>query len=98
MTITAKFGNMRKAVEFTVCPRPTNVGDEYTRVTLQSDHREVVIDTATRKGLLSPHGANYPKVGLAGTVPIEVSQEIVDAALKAQPKKGDVIHGIMVIG
>lgn len=99
MTITAKFGNMRKAVDFTVFPRPTNVGPNYALVTMKSDHRHIVIDTKTGKGLLSAHAANYPDVRKGNNTSVKVDQDMIDLIMKEQPKKGDTIgNGAVVIG
>lgn len=99
MKITAKFGNMRKAVDFTVFPRPTNVGPDYSLVTMKSDHRHIVIDTKTGKGLLSAHAANFPDVRKGNNTRVNVDQDMIDRIMKEQPKKGDSIgNGVFIIG
>lgn len=90
--ITAKLGNMRKAAEFIVYPQsPRNPNI----LTLQSDHRIAYVVTDTRQGMLSaykPNGAYFIHlVREAGASEITVPQDVIDAALAAQPKSGDAI-------
>lgn len=96
MQVTAKLGKMRKAVEWTIYP---GEGDE---ITIQSDHYIAAFSKTTRKGVMSKYcgsGAYFVHLmSIAGAVPIEVPQELVDECLKSQPKKGDLIGPGVVIG
>jgi hypothetical protein len=97
--VTAKFGKMRKAVEWVVYPQGQGDAD---RLQLQSDHRCIIIDAEKRVGLLSPHVANYPTFAHCGLVGREiikdVPQEIIDAAKQARPQRGDQIGGGVFVG
>lgn len=96
--LNAKLGNMRKDQEFIVYP--AQAGD--SKITIQSDHRICVIDPQTRKGMLSKqcHNPGFIMASrLMGATEIDVPQEVIDAAIGAQPQKGDTIgNGIVVIG
>ena len=97
MQITAKLGNMRKAVEWTVYP-PQRDG----RIVIQSDSRIAMFhNDGSGKCLLSKHrsgGAYFLHLSPAcGATVVPVPQDVIDAALAAQPKSGDVIHGVMTI-
>lgn len=101
-SVTLKLGNMRKAVNWTVYPRPTNVGPEYTEVTIQSDSRICKFDTVTRKGLLSkhcPNGAYF--IHLArhlGATEVEIPQEVVDQIVGCIPQPGTHIGANVYVG
>lgn len=96
-TIKARLGDMRKWVEFFVYPPSTN----NDTILIQSDHRICKITIATRKGMLSIHrvnGAYFQDLQpFLGAKEVDVSQEIIDAALATQPKSGDKIGGGVVI-
>lgn len=96
--VTAKFGTMRKAVEFTVYPRKA----EDKTVRLQSGHRCVMFDVDSGNGFLSPHAANYPHFlqcnPSLGGVAITVPKDVIAAAVDATPKSGDQIGpGVYVL-
>lgn len=78
-SVNAKLGNMRKEEEFTIYPRK-----EGDNLILQSDSRICIIDTITRKGMLSKRCQN-PVFIMAtramGATQIEVAQEIIDASI-----------------
>jgi hypothetical protein len=101
-TVTAKFGKMRKAVEWVVYPKSSDSTNEL--LLLQSDHRCIIIDPKERRGILSPNVANYPRFDHCGSgvpgreVITDIPQEFIDAAKAAQPQKGDTIGGGVVIG
>lgn len=89
--ITAKLGNMRKAQEFIVYPA-SKLLDESTKITIQSDKRIAQFDTVTGEGKLSvqrPNGAYFHDL-FFGT-DVVVPQDVIAAALAAQPKSGDEI-------
>jgi hypothetical protein len=92
MEITAKFGNMRKAQQFTVYPRPTNVGDDYNLLMIQSDTRICRFDKTTGDGVLSAHksnGAYGAHLALPDAMRVKVPQDVIAACIAAQPQKGD---------
>lgn len=102
-SVTAKLGNMRKPAEFTVCPKPSNAPEGFNEVTIQSDKRICRFDPTTRKGVLSSGKGGHPGFimlsSFMGATEIEVPQEVVDACLENEPKKGDVLFGgILTIG
>lgn len=97
--VTAKFGKMRKAVEWVVYP--VGEGGDSRKLRLQSDHRCIIIGVDSKIGLLSRHVANYPRFehcAQKGTEVVKVPQEIVNAALTARPKPGQEIGGGVYIG
>lgn len=87
-TVTAKLGNMRKAVDWTVYP-PSASGT----VVIQSDHRIAQFDPVSGKGWLSAHkgsGAYFPHLFAAlGATVITVPADVIAAAVAAQPQSGD---------
>lgn len=97
--ITAKLGNMRKAVKWTVYPHVT--GHESNEVMIQSDRRIAKFNTETGEGFVSDgkggHPGFYKLLPMAGARPVTVPQEVIDAALAAQPKSGDTIGGVLTI-
>jgi hypothetical protein len=99
MTITAKLGNMRKAVDWTVYPRSTN--DDNAKVIIQSDKRICEFDPETGEGLLSSGKGGHPGfhmlMPIMGAKAVSVPREVINAALGGQPKTGDVIGGIVTI-
>ena len=87
--ITAKLGNMRKAVEWVVCPVSNAGGMVY----IQSDKRICKFDPATGNGVLSA-SHNYPvfiTLSLPSATPVVVPPDVVAACVEATPKSGDVI-------
>ena len=99
--ITAKLGNMRKAVEFTVCPAVS--GHEDDTITIQSDKRIAMFNVNTGEGVVSDGKGGHPgfhKLSkVFGAIDIKVSQDIIDAAMAGQPKKGDMLGGgLMIVG
>lgn len=96
-SITAKLGNMRKAVDWVVYP-PSAPGV----VIIQSAHRICSFVVTTRNGLLSKScssGAYFMHLQpILGATPIEVPQSVIDAALAAQPKYGDKVGPGVTIG
>jgi hypothetical protein len=92
--ITAKIGNMRKAQEFVVYPLSKGETTP-TTVTIQSDTRIAVFETATGRGMLSKaksSGAYFMHLSAAlGATPFVAGPDLVLAALAAQPKSGDEI-------
>jgi hypothetical protein len=101
-SVTCKLGNMRKAVEWTVYPRPTNVGPEYSTVTIQSDSRICQFDTKTRKGMLSKHrssGAYFMHLSsFLGATEVEIPQELVDQLVEEIPQPGTKIGSNVYVG
>ena len=94
--ITAKLGNMRKAVSWIVYPN----NDCPKLLRLQSDHRCAVINRDTGVGRLSKHVANYPRFGhceMDGSQSITVDMETVQAAIEAEPKSGDQVGRCLFI-
>lgn len=97
--VTAKLGNMRKAVEWIVYPATD--GDEGL-LKIQSDSRICRFDPKTGKGLLSRHCASgaygvhlSPKLGATF---IDVPADVIAATLEARPKVGDKIGGGVFLG
>ena len=88
-SIIAKLGTMRKEVEWTIYP-PHKDG----RIILQSEHYIAVFDTSGR-GLLSKRqggGAYFLHLSPAcGAGPVMVPQDVILAALAAQPQPGQEI-------
>ena len=97
MQITAKLGSMRKSVDWTVYP-PQKDG----RIVIQSDKRIALFhNDGTNKGLLSkscPSGAYFVHLSPAcGATVVDIPQDVIDAALAAQPQSGDHIgHGVFL--
>jgi hypothetical protein len=91
MHINAKLGKMRKAVDWIVYPAKKD-----GRIVIQADHRIAVFhNDGSNKGLLSkycPTGAYFVHLSPAcGATVVDIPQDVVDAALAAQPQSGDVI-------
>lgn len=97
--ITAKLGNMRKAKDWVVYPASKGTGDTLT--TIQCDTRIAAFDAATGDGWLSANkssGAYFVHLSPAlGATKITVPADVIAAALDAQPKSGDTIHGVVTI-
>jgi len=100
--VTAKLGNMRKEARFIVYPRPTNVGDDYKDITIQSDKRICRFNPETRKGLLSSGKGGHPGFHTLhpalGAMEVEIPQTLIDEILAHQPKKGDEVAPGLLIG
>jgi len=97
MQITAKLGDMRKSVEFTVYPSQKD-----GRIVIQADTRIAMFhNDGSGRGLLSKRvqgGAYFLHLSPAcGAKVVPIPQDVIDAALAAQPQSGDVIHGVMTI-
>ena len=90
--ITAKIGDMRKAVEWVVYPAQA---DDKGFITIQSEKRIARFDRADGKGLLSkscPNGAYFLHLNpIMGATAVLVPSAVVAAAVNAQPKSGDKI-------
>lgn len=102
-SVVAKFATMRKAQSFVVYPRPTNVGDDYNLIMIQSDKAIAQFDKTTGEGYLNYKGSNS-KYGhdlhpARGAIKYTFSQEFIKECLEAQPQKGDrLCGGILEIG
>lgn len=95
-TVTAKFGNMRKDVEWVVYPHTDS-----NLIMMQSEHRCVIINVAEQNGMLSQNIANYPRFlhcnpAMGGTA-VAVSLEVIEVAQNAKPKSGDEIGPGVVV-
>jgi hypothetical protein len=92
--ITAKLGNMRKAQDWVVYPPVAGRNG----ITIQSDKRIACFDPENGKGLLSDgkggHQGFHKLMPFAGAITVIVPPGVVQAALAAQPKSGDVIGSI----
>ncbi len=101
-SITCKLSNMRKTAEWTVYPRPTNVSDDYNLIQIQSDTRICLFDKTTGKGIISKAiSSGAYQIHLQpnfGSMPIQVPQDVIDAAIAAQPHKGDHLGQGVYIG
>lgn len=91
--ITAKLGKMVQTVEWVVYPASKD-----GRITIQSDKRIAVFhNDGSNRGLLSkhcPNGAYFQHLSPAcGATVVEVPQDVIDAAVAAQPKNGDTMGG-----
>ena len=95
--VSLKVGNMRKPEDFCVFPRPTNVGPEYSTITMKSDHRHIEFDANTGKGLLSVYAKDYPSLMKGVAAAVVVPTDVIEAAKEQMPKPGDRIGGILVI-
>lgn len=97
-SVTAKLGNMRKAVDWTVYPASRGGADG--KILIQSDSRIALIDIASKKAVLSAHassGAYFVHLQMPGRTVVDVPQELIDAALAAQPQSGDSIgYGVSI--
>ena len=101
MQITAKLGNMRKAVDWTVYPAQKD-----SRIVIQSSSRIAAFagpQNSIPQGmcLLSkrqPGGAYFLHLSsLCGAKLVPLPDDVRDAAIAAQPKSGDHIgHGVFV--
>jgi len=97
MQITAKLGNMRKLVGWTVYPAKKD-----GQIVIQSDKRIALFrNDGSNKGLLSKHqssGAYFVHLSpLCGATVVTIPQEVIDDAIAAQPQPGDHIgHGVYV--
>jgi len=100
-SVNAKLGTMRKVVDWSVYPKPTNVGDDYHYVLIQSDNRICRIDLNTKKGILSAHCPNgaYHYHLLQNTTEVDIPQDLMDQILQVRPKSGDsmVVNGTTVM-
>lgn len=101
--VQGKFLTMRKPQSFVVYPRPTNVGEDYNLIKVQSDKAIGIFDRDTGEGLLNYKGSNA-KYGVhlspqLGAVPFKFPADFVAECLKVQPKKGDrEAGGVLIIG
>jgi hypothetical protein len=91
MHINAKLGTMRKSVQWSVYPQKKD-----GRIVIQSNKRIAVFhDDGSNKGLLSkscPSGAYFLHLSKAcGATDVDIPQDVIDAALEAQPVSGDKI-------
>lgn len=101
-SVVAKLGNMKKAVDWTVYPQATNAVDNDV-ITIQSDHRIAAINVRNRTGILSAHkgsGAYFMHLNTAfgATVLSDIPQDVIDAIVATQPKKGDQVAPGLYIG
>ena len=95
MRITAKLGNMRKAVEWTVYP----FNPDSKQIIVQSDTRIAQFDPKTGIGRLSKnHSSGAYFIHLALAPPVQVPQTFIDQCLANQPQKGDYVGGGVYIG
>jgi hypothetical protein len=90
--IDCKLGNMRKVVDWVVCP--VSNADEDT-IYIQSAKRICRFNAKTGEGMLSKGGRTsfMDLHDFRGAVPVQVPQEVIDAATEATPKSGDHIGG-----
>lgn len=94
--VTAKLGTMRKAREWTVNPP---VAGREGQIIAQADGAICCFDPNTRKGVLNQKGEYFVHLSPGtGAVPYEFPQDFVDACIAAQPKPGDRIGGMLIIG
>lgn len=97
MQITAKFGTLRNEVDWTVYPAHKD-----GRIVIQSAHYIALFhNDGSRKALLSkrqPGGAYFVHLSpLAGAKLVDIPQDVIDAAVAAQPQSGDKIEGVITI-
>lgn len=101
MHITAKLGNMRKAVEWTVYPAQKD-----GRVVLQSSTRIAAFggpdgSIPPGKALLSkrhPGGAYFVHLSpMCGATLVDIHSTVIEEALEAMPQSGDLIGGVVRI-
>jgi hypothetical protein len=95
--IDAKLGKMRKVVDWVVYPQKKD-----GRIVIQSDtYIACFHNDGSNKGLLSKRqsgGAYFMHLSpMCGASVVDIPQDVIDAALAAQPKSGDVIHGVLHI-
>lgn len=97
--ISARLGNMRKPADWIVYPASRGGADG--KLLIQSDTRIAEIDVATKKARLSPaksSGAYFIHLVMPGVTTVDVPQDVIDAALAAQPKSGDTLgNGVVQI-
>lgn len=96
-SITARLGGMRQDQTWSVYP-----ANKDGRIIIQSSKRIAVFhNDGSNKGWLSkhcPNGAYFMHLSPAcGATIVDVPQEVIDAALAAQPQNGDKIGGIITI-
>ena len=88
--IKAKLGNMKKVKEWCVYPRQTGE----TQLIIQTSDRIALFNPENGKGILSKAVGHPGFVFLnpaLGATYIQVPQDVIDAAVKAQPRGGDQI-------
>lgn len=90
--ITAKLGNMRKAVSWVVYPKTYSNNDNFY---IQSDHRFCRFDPKTGIGILGKHTTNSSSVDLMmpGAITISIPKKVIDDVISCQPKSGQSIGG-----
>jgi len=97
--ITCKLGTMRKAVEWSVYPPDRT--DDKNCLMIQCERRIAYIYIKEKKVLLSDgkggHPAGWKLLPSQGAKLFDCPQEVIDAAIAAQPKPGDKIGGMLVI-
>jgi hypothetical protein len=98
MFVDAKLGNMRKSVSWTIYPPSTTGGNG--NIIIQSAKRICEFDPKTGKGMLSS-SKDFPVFvtlqAAAGAKPIDVPQDVIDAAVKNQPQGGEILGGFVTI-
>lgn len=95
--LKAKLGKMRKEQEFSVYP-----ATEDGQIIVQSDKAIGQFDPATGLGVLNSKGSNSKYFAhlteFMGAEPYQFPLEFVEACKATQPKKGDMIGGVLEIG
>jgi len=91
MHINAKLGNMRKSIEWIVYPQKKD-----GRIVIQGSRRIAMFhNDGSNRGLLSKShsgGAYFLHLSPAcGATVVDIPQDVIDAALEAQPVSGDKI-------
>ena len=88
-----KLDSMRKPQEFVVYPY--NDGDKYVRI--QSDKSCGYFDRTTGEGMLCIKSDSFWKIPALGK-PYTLSEHVLNLCIECQPKKGDTMDGVCVIG
>lgn len=97
LSVTGKMGNMRKAVEWTVCPRSEKTDRD---VTIQSDNRIAKVNLDTGKAILSNgkggHQGFHKLLAMCGAIEVDCPADMM-AQLKAFDAKQELPAGPVVI-
>ena len=89
--ITAKFGSMRKAVDWVVYPAAADAKE----LTIQCDRRIARFDTETGKGIMSKsmNYAGFAALSMPGAEAIQLTQDQINTCKGIIPQSGTEIGG-----
>lgn len=91
--VLGKFGNMRKAQDFTVYPASANDGG---MIKVQSGKSIGQFNPETGRGVLNTRGCYFPDLAFAK--PFWFPEDFVKQCVEAQLQKGDLIGSSSIAG